>query len=76
MLAIEVGGSSTQATLFESDGTFRGVRLSDHPNDEWIFAAPGLVEGDRVRGAHHLNWMDVSASEELGMSRPPVLEGV
>lgn len=73
MLAIEVGGSSIQATLFANDGTFQIVPLSDHKQKAWAFAAPGLVDGDRVQGAHHLNWMDVLASEELGMATPPLL---
>ncbi len=72
MLTIEVGGSSVQATLFENNG-FRIVPLSEHRDDEWAYAAPGLVDGDRVRGAHHTGWLDVLASEELGMTQPPLL---
>jgi len=73
MLTVEVGGSSTQAVHFDNDSTYRIVTLADHHADDWLLASPGLVEGDRVRGAHHLNWMDVRASEELGMSKPPLL---
>jgi hypothetical protein len=73
MLAVEVGGSSVQATLFEDDGTFHLVPLVNHRDDPWMYAAPGLIAGDRVRGAHHLGWMDVQASEELGMTTPPLL---
>lgn len=73
MLAVEVGGSSVQATLFENNGSFHFVPLADHRNDRWVYAAPGLVEANRVRGAHHLNWMDVQASEALGMTNPPLL---
>jgi hypothetical protein len=73
MLAIEVGGSSVQATNFAGDGSYNIVHLEDHRHDDWLLASPGLVEGDRVRGAHHLNWMDVSASEQLGMTKAPLL---
>jgi predicted NBD/HSP70 family sugar kinase len=73
VLAIEVGGSSVQATVIEDDGTFRIVPLAEHRNGAWCFAAPGFVDGDSVRGAHHLHWMDVRASEEPGMNRPPLL---
>lgn len=73
MLTIEVGGSSVQAILFEDNGSFRVVPISEHRDVEWAFAAPGLVDGDRVRGAHHTGWMDVLASVELGMAQPPLL---
>ncbi len=73
MLTVEVGGSSIQAVQFDDFGHGRIVKLAHHRADDWLLASPGLVEGDRVRGAHHLNWMDVLASEELGMSGPPLL---
>jgi predicted NBD/HSP70 family sugar kinase len=73
MLAVEVGGSSVQAISFDEADRGSVVSLDEHRHDEWLLAAPGLVEGDRVRGAHHLDWMDVRASEELGMHAPPVL---
>lgn len=73
MLTVEVGGSSIQAVQFDDFGHSRIVKLAHHRADDWLLASPGLVEGDRVRGAHHLNWMDVLASEELGMSGPPLL---
>jgi hypothetical protein len=72
-VTVEVGGSSVQATLLEDDGSYRIVTLPEHRDDAWAYAAPGFVEGDRVRRAHHLNWMDVLASEELGMTHPPLL---
>jgi hypothetical protein len=53
MLTIEVGGSSVQATLFDNNNGYRIVPISEHRDDEWAYAAPGLVDGDRVRGAHH-----------------------
>lgn len=74
MLTVEVGGSSIQAIRFTgsgSEGTF--VSLHEYRHEPWLLAAPGLVEGDRVRGAHHLGWMDVHASEQLGMPSPPLL---
>lgn len=73
MLTVEVGGSSIQAVQFDSPTRSQIVELDDHSAHDWLLAAPGLVEGDRVRGAHHLNWMDVQASVELGMSSPPLL---
>jgi hypothetical protein len=73
MLTIEVGGSSVQATLFDNTDGYRIVPISEHRDDDWAYAAPGLVDGDRVRGAHHTGWMNVLASEELGMARPPLL---
>ena len=73
MFTIEVGGSSVQAVWFDDATNGCIVSLDGHPHDPWLLAAPGLVEGDRVRGAHHLGWMDVRASDELGMDAPPVL---
>ena len=78
MLTVEVGGSSVQAAIFDrvrdtyQPATARIVRLADHRADDWLLASPGLVEGDRVRGAHHLGWMDVRPGKELGMSRSPL----
>ncbi len=73
MLTVEVGGSSIQAIQFADSSHGRIVPLHQHRTDRWLLAAPGLVEGNRVRGAHHLGWMDVQASDELGMSSPPLL---
>jgi len=73
VLTIEAGGSSTQASRFEGFDPGQIVPLAQHRADQWLLAAPGLVEGDRVRGAHHLGWMDVIASSELGMVSPPAL---
>jgi predicted NBD/HSP70 family sugar kinase len=73
LLAVEVGGSSTQALLIDESYRAREVRIQDHRGTAWLLAAPGLVEGDRVRGAHHLGWMDVAASDQLGMAGPPAL---
>lgn len=79
MLTVEVGGSSVQAVIFDRAGDIgqraiaRIVPLADHRADDWLLASPGLVDGDRVRGAHHLDWMDVRPSKELGMSKPPLL---
>jgi hypothetical protein len=73
MLMIEVGGSSTQAISFDRPTQGFVVSLDDHRGDSWLPGAPGLVEGHRVRGAHHLDWMDVQASQELGMHSAPVL---
>jgi predicted NBD/HSP70 family sugar kinase len=73
VLTVEVGGSSTQAISFDTPSQGSVVSLEDHLADSWLLAAPGLVEGDRVRGAHHLHWMDVQASQELGMHSAPML---
>ncbi|GAA1572978.1 hypothetical protein GCM10009804_31870 [Kribbella hippodromi] len=73
MLTIEVGGSSSQALLIDSGAPVREVQPAEYRDLPWLVAAPGLVEGDRVRGAHHLGWMDVHISDELGMASPPVL---
>lgn len=73
MLTVEVGGSSAQAVRFDDAGNGSIVSIDDHLHDDWLLAAPGLVEGNRVRGAHHLEWLDVQASEELGMHTPPML---
>ncbi|MFF0342288.1 ROK family protein [Kribbella sp. NPDC004875] len=73
MLTVEVGGSSVQALLVSEGEPPREVRLEEHRDLPWLVAAPGLVEGDRVRGAHHLGWMDVCISRELGMPSPPAL---
>jgi predicted NBD/HSP70 family sugar kinase len=73
MLTVEVGGSSTQAIQFEHPAWGTIVPLDGHRTDPWLLAAPGLVEGDRVRGAHHLGWLDVQASRELRMASPPLL---
>ena len=73
MLTVEVGGSSVQAVHFDEFNDGNVVELGQHSTDTWLLAAPGLVEGNRVRGAHHLGWMDIQASEELGMSSKPIL---
>jgi hypothetical protein len=73
MLAVEVGGSSTQAVYLDTSNHGVVVPLENHLYEPWLLAAPGLVEGNRVRGAHHLGWMDIQASEELGMASPPLL---
>lgn len=73
MLAIEVGGSSVQAVLFDAEGSSSVVPLAEHRDQEWVYSAPGFVDGDRVRGAHHIGWMDVSVQQELGMAQPPLL---
>lgn len=73
VLTVEVGGSSTQAIQFEHGDCGMIVPLDQHRTDRWFLAAPGLVEGDRIRGAHHLGWLDVQAHSELGMSFPPIL---
>lgn len=73
ILTVEVGGSSTQAVRFEHPESGTIVSLGEHRNDPWLLAAPGLVEGNRIRGAHHLEWMDVQASYELSMASPPLL---
>lgn len=73
MLTVEVGGSSTQAILFESPEQGTIVSLDEHQDDPWLLATPGLVEGNRIRGAHHLGWMDVQASQELEMRFTPLL---
>lgn len=73
ILTVEVGGSSVQAVWFERPELGTVVPLGEHRDNPWLLAAPGLVEGDRVRGAHHLGWMDVQASRELSMASPPLL---
>lgn len=73
MLTVEVGGSSTQAILFEHPEQGRIVSLDEHQDDPWLLAAPGLVEGNRIRGAHHLGWLNVQASHELRMRSTPLL---
>ncbi len=73
ILTVEVGGSSLQAVRFERPELGTVVPLSEHRSDPWLLAAPGLVEGDRVRGAHHLGWLDVQASRELSMASSPLL---
>src|SRR5579875_3753312 len=73
VLTIEVGGSSTQAIQFEHGDCGTIVPLDQRRTDRWLLAAPGLVEGDRIRGAHHLGWLDVQAHSELGMPFPPIL---
>ncbi len=73
VLAVEVGGSFTQAVYLESSTQGRVVPLDVHREESWLLAAPGLVEGNRIRGAHHLGWMDIQASEELGMKHSPLL---
>lgn len=73
MLTVEAGGSSVQAVQFIDQNQAAIVPLAGHRTDQWLLAAPGLVVGNRIRGAHHLGWSDVQASEVLGMSTPPVL---
>lgn len=73
MLTVEVGGSSIQAIYFASSVAAEVVPLDQHRDDPWLLAAPGLIDGDRVRGAHHLGWQDVRASHELQMSSSPLL---
>lgn len=73
MLVVEVGGSGIQAVWFDDANSGSIVSLDGHRHHQWLLAAPGLVEGDRVRGAHHLDWMDVQPSKELSMHAPPVL---
>ena len=73
MLTVEVGGSSTQAIVFERPDQGEIVSLAQHKSDPWLLAAPGLVEGNRIRGAHHLGWMDIQASHELQMTSSPLL---
>ena len=73
MLAVEIGGSSTQAVWLDAPDRGVVVSLDEYRDQPWLLAAPALVEGDRVRGAHHLGWMDIRASRELGMATPPSL---
>ena len=73
MLTIEVGGSSTQAIQFERPEGGVIVSVDEHRSEPWLLAAPGLVEGNRIRGAHQLGWMDVQASDVLHMQSPPLL---
>ena len=73
VLTIEVGGSSIQTLLIRDDEPPHEVDPNGYRDLPWLVAAPGLVEGDRVRGAHHLGWMDVSISHELGMPAPAAL---
>jgi len=73
LLTVEVGGSSTQAIQFEHPTSGTIVPLNEHRTDPWLLAAPGLVEGNRIRGAHHLGWLDVHASSVLRMASPPLL---
>lgn len=73
ILTVEVGGSSTQTVQFKRLESGTTVSLDEHRNDPWILAAPGLVEGNRIRRVHHLGWMDVQASHELSMASPPRL---
>lgn len=73
ILTVEVGGSSIQAVQFERLELATVVSLDKHRNEPWLLAAPGLVEGNRIRGAHHLRWMDVQASRELSMTSSPLL---
>ncbi len=73
MLTVEVGGSSIQAIHFATPMKGEVVPLAQYHAEPWLLAAPGLVEGDRIRGAHHLGWLDVRASHELLMPAPPLL---
>jgi len=73
MLTVEVGGSLTQAIQLEHPAWGTTVSLDEHRADPWLLAAPGLVEGNRIRGAHHLGWLDVQASSELRMASHPLL---
>src|SRR4051794_7065981 len=73
MLTVEVGGSSIQAIVFGRLDQGEIVSLAQHQSDPWLLAAPGLVEGNWVRGAHHLGWMDIQASHELQMTSAPLL---
>ena len=73
MLTVEVGGSLTQAIQLEHPAWGTTVSLDEHRADPWLLAAPGLVEGNRIRGAHHLGWLDVQASNELRMTSHPLL---
>jgi predicted NBD/HSP70 family sugar kinase len=73
ILTVEVGGSSIQAVLFEHRNRGEIVPLEEHRSDRWLLAAPGLVRGDSIQGAHHLGWLNVQASSVLGMSSTPRL---
>ncbi|TFD93061.1 ROK family protein [Cryobacterium lactosi] len=71
VFTIEVGGSSTQYCEVSGDELFPSSRPAS-TNCQWLLAAPGIVNGDHVRGAHHIGWGDVSASEQLNMSHAPL----
>lgn len=73
ILTVEVGGSSVQAILFQEHTPASAVSLAEYRSYPWLLAAPGLVEGDRIQGAHHLGWMDVQASQELHMDSKSLL---
>lgn len=69
---VEVGGSSIQYCAVVG-GVPSPVAYLGTPDVAWLLAAPGEVDGDRVRGAHHIGWADVVASEELGLGQPPLV---
>ncbi|WP_405058502.1 ROK family protein [Kribbella sp. NBC_01505] len=72
LVAVEVGGSSVQtATLIDGTIAFADGVVQPETTYRYGLAAPGWVVDGRVRGAHHLGWMDVEAWEELGFPRRP-----
>ncbi|GAB3923012.1 hypothetical protein GCM10029976_012620 [Kribbella albertanoniae] len=71
-MAVEVGGPSVQtATLVDGSVVFVDGVARPETAYRYGLAAPGWVVDGRVRGAHHLGWMDVEAWEELGFPRRP-----
>ncbi|MFB6723160.1 ROK family protein [Kribbella sp. NPDC056345] len=72
VVAVEVGGSSVQtATLVDGTVGFADGVVRPETAYRYGLAAPGWVVDGRVRGAHHLGWMDVEAWEVLGFPQRP-----
>lgn len=72
LVAVEVGGSSVQTvTLVDGALTFVDGVVRPEAAYRYGLAAPGWVVDGRVRGAHHLGWMDVEAWDILGFPRLP-----
>ncbi|MET7280977.1 ROK family protein [Kribbella sp. NPDC005582] len=72
LVAVEVGGSSVQtATLVDGSVVFADGAVRPEMPYRYGLAAPGWVVEGRVRGAHHLGWMDVEAWDVLGFPRRP-----
>src|ERR1700759_2687742 len=51
----------------------RSVPLPRIADLHTCFAAPGLITGGRVRGAHHLGWLNVDGWSALGLPGSPEL---
>lgn len=71
LICIEVGASSVETVLLESDMVVhRQLGVLAPAGQPLLIAVPGLVEGTRVITSSNLGWCDVDPAVQLGLVGP------